>query len=159
MDTRTSLTNPAKRLPAMMLESSSGTEVSLEIPRRRSGVVVLIHGGACAICRAYVLGLLARAAEIAEWDGQLLVVQDGESADLQLGEDAAEGARVYIDRERILQLRIGLAAPAVLVADQWREIHLMESAGAEHGFVAIDEILAWLRYLAVQCPECQGEAF
>ena len=29
---------------------------------------------------------------------------------------------------------------------------------AEHRSIAPEELIEWLRYLAIQCPECQGEA-
>ena len=52
----------------------------------------------------------------------------------------------------------GIPAPAVLIADQWGELFVVEPAGDDHGFIEPDEVVSWLRYLAIQCPECQGEA-
>src|SRR5690606_28775006 len=33
-----------------------------------------------------------------------------------------------------------------------------EEAGDDHRFLPPEELVEWARYLAVQCPECQGEA-
>lgn len=68
-----------------------------------------------------------------------------------------ERVRVAADPERRLA-SAGITVPAVLIADQWGELFVVEPAGVEHVLLAPDEIVAWLRYLAVQCPECQGEA-
>ena len=64
----------------------------------------------------------------------------------------------------------GLPNPGVLVADQWGEIfHVapielggadVDSADATHAAHAADAetLIEWLRYIQMQCPECQGEA-
>ncbi len=46
----------------------------------------------------------------------------------------------------------------MVVADQWGEVHAAEEAGPEHRFLPPDEVEAWVRHLAVRCPECEGEA-
>jgi hypothetical protein len=48
---------------------------------------------------------------------------------------------------------------AVVIADQWGEVRMAEAAGPSHRFEAGDEIVQWLRFIAIECPECQGEAF
>lgn len=51
-----------------------------------------------------------------------------------------------------------LDPPALAIADQWGEVHAGVAAGAEHRWLAVAEVADWLRYLAMQCPECEGEA-
>ena len=50
-------------------------------------------------------------------------------------------------------------APAVAVIDQWGDITDVHAAGPDHAFAAVSEVVSWARFLAVQCPECEGEAY
>jgi hypothetical protein len=96
----------------------------------REAVVVLnLHIRDCEACSAYTTRLAHTAAEIAEWDGRVIELRD-------------------VDTE----------APAVIIADQWGEIGVAESAGDAHHFMEPSEVVTWLRYLAMKCPECEGEA-
>jgi hypothetical protein len=53
----------------------------------------------------------------------------------------------------------GLPMPGVLVADQWGEIYYVAPIEADEPSAADPEaLLAWLRFVQYQCPECQGEA-
>lgn len=51
----------------------------------------------------------------------------------------------------------GLAAPGVLVADRWGEIQYVTAGKAIADLPGPDALVEWLRYVQVQCPECQGE--
>jgi hypothetical protein len=51
-----------------------------------------------------------------------------------------------------------LPRPGVVIADRWGEIYFVWSARAIADLPDIDEILESLRYVAHECPECQGEA-
>ena len=46
----------------------------------------------------------------------------------------------------------GLPSPGVAVADRWGELFFV-AAGLE----PVDELIEWLRYTQMQCPECRGE--
>lgn len=52
----------------------------------------------------------------------------------------------------------GLPAPAAIVADRWGEIYFAAGADDVDGLPAPDELVDWLRYVQVKCPECEGEA-
>jgi hypothetical protein len=52
----------------------------------------------------------------------------------------------------------GMPSPGVLVADRWGEIHFIAGAVRVEGLPPASEIVEWVRYVAYQCPECQGEA-
>jgi hypothetical protein len=48
-----------------------------------------------------------------------------------------------------------LAAPAALVADRWGEIlHLETGSSGESCFPDINELLSWVHFAEIQCPEC-----
>ncbi len=134
MTTRT-LLETGQRLPMMTVESVDG---GAPVPLRRSGrkatVLVTLHRE-CDACRAYLDALAHEQAGIDEWDGRVAATFANEAT-----ADA------------------GIPAPAVLIADQWGELFVIEPAGNGHAFIEPAEVLSWLRYLAVQCPECQGEA-
>ena len=110
-------------------------EVGKMLPRglrgggRNATVVAVLHDRDCSACAAYLAQLSEHAPEIDAWDGRVKHVRD-------------------IDED----------APAVIIADQWGEIAVVERAGAAHRFIEPAEVITWLRHLAMKCPECEGEA-
>jgi hypothetical protein len=51
-----------------------------------------------------------------------------------------------------------VAAPAVVVADQWGEVAHVAAASRPEGLPDPDALLDWIRFLRIRCPECEGEA-
>jgi hypothetical protein len=51
----------------------------------------------------------------------------------------------------------GMPAPGCAVADRWGEIQWIASAELPAGLPHAREIAAWLRFVEIQCPECEGE--
>ena len=96
---------------------------------RAATVIVVLHDRECEACAAYVAKLSEQAEEIGEWDGRVKYVRD-------------------VDEH----------APGVIIADQWGEIAVVGHAGEAHRFMAPAEVITWLQYLAMKCPECEGEA-
>ena len=70
----------------------------------------------------------------------------------------APSPRVLVDVEQRVARACGVAPPALLIADRWGVLHLTHDAGADHEWPAPAEVVSWLRYLAIRCPECEGEA-
>lgn len=159
MDTRRDeLVNPARRLPDLRLAGGpDGAPTPVRARGRRSPVLVLVHPSPCAECARYVERLEASRDALVEADGHPAVVAPeawGEAA-------AAWGSGrfpVLADPDGRLATSMGVRAPALIVADQWGEIHEAHEAGEEHRFPAIEALASTLGYLAVRCPECQGEA-
>jgi hypothetical protein len=50
----------------------------------------------------------------------------------------------------------GLSAPRVLNADRWGEILYIEAPAADDlsRLPSVDELLSWVRFARIQCPEC-----
>jgi hypothetical protein len=48
----------------------------------------------------------------------------------------------------------GLPAPAVMVADRWGEIVRIFTADADVPLPNADELLDWINFIRMQCPEC-----
>ena len=51
----------------------------------------------------------------------------------------------------------GLPATGLLIADGWGEITYARSGGTLADLPDPDEILDWLRFTRMRCPECEGE--
>lgn len=156
---RGELIDPPRRLPELALPRAPGGEpCPLRAPGRRSPVLVLVHGDGCAACGEFVARLEAEIQSIEEWDGRPLVIAPEDLARAG-GLRLRTGLPVLADPERRLGTALSVRPPALVVADQWGEVHEVHPAGEDHRFPEPDAVVAWLRYLAVQCPECQGEAF
>ncbi len=99
-----------------------------------------------------------RRSELEEWDGRLvLIVPEARTGE---ADDAAESPSrfpVLVDAAERLAGALSVRPPATVVADQWGEIHSVEETGREHRFPPPNDLVEWVRYRAVQCPECPGE--
>lgn len=51
----------------------------------------------------------------------------------------------------------GLPARGCVIADRWGEIVHMASVGPTTTFPPVDELLEWVSYTQMRCPECEGE--
>ena len=117
----------------------------------RSVLIVLIHSD-CSNCATWVEKLAAQKDEIGSWKGDVRLVADRAAP-------SSHSFQQLLDSEQRLAGALGVAAPAVVIADQWGEIHEAAEAGEEHGFLPIESAVEWIRHLATSCPECEGEAF
>jgi len=143
------------RLPDLALPSVDGrSTVPLKPGGRLNPVIVALHGGGCEPCRAYLRDLASTAAELREWDAHVVVV----AHDAEVAVDQNLPFPVVVDAERIFETRTGIAGAAVVIADQWGEIAHVAEAAQDHDLPSAREIVEWVQYLAIQCPECQGEA-
>jgi hypothetical protein len=49
----------------------------------------------------------------------------------------------------------GVTGPAIIVADRWGEIvHLDAAFGRTSQLPEVDELLSWVHFVEIQCPEC-----
>ncbi|HEU4451587.1 MAG TPA: redoxin domain-containing protein [Longimicrobium sp.] len=150
----------ARRLPDVKLAAApGGSPMPLRPPGRISPVLVLVDDAECDACRAWLHRLAAASDDIAEWDGRVIVVVPASPGQaIGIAGDAAKHFTVLADPDRTLAARLGISIPAVIIADQYGEIHHAAPGGDGHDLPEPAEVVGWLRYLAVQCPECQGEA-
>ena len=144
---------PGAGLPDLALPSAPGDNaVPLRPGGRLNPVVVALHGGGCEECRAYLRDLAAVASDLREWDAHVVVIaRDAEGVDPDLPYP------VVVDAEGAFAARTGISGAAVVIADQWGEVAHVAEAGEGHDLPDAKEIVEWVRYLAIQCPECQGE--
>ena len=52
----------------------------------------------------------------------------------------------------------GIPSPGVVIADRWGEIYHVEGADHASDLPTADDLIEWVRFVRLQCPECQGEA-
>lgn len=150
-----------ERLPDLRLAAApDGAPVPLVAPGgRQVPVIVAVDGAECADCLAYLRRLAEAAAEIAEWDGRVLVVVPGDADEAaRLAESVHPPFPVLADPERRLAGRLRLHGAAVLVADPWGEVRFRHEAGTAHDLPEPAELVDWARFVAIQCPECEGES-
>lgn len=151
--------NPSRRLPELSLPLySTGEPTPIRLRRRRSPLLILVHGSVCLLCAEFVARLEAEVEAIQDWDGYPLVITTGTRDAHEVAASAAVFP-VVMDAEGRLAGALGIRAPAVIIADQWGEVHETREAGDGHDFPRAREVVTYLRYLSIQCPECQGESF
>jgi hypothetical protein len=124
--------------------------VRLRPPGRLNPVVAALHGAGCEACRAWLDRLATAADELREWDAHVVVIAPAEIPEAPFP--------MALDADGVFAARTGLCGAALVIADQWGEVAHVAGGGEGHGLSEPAEIVEWVRYLATQCPECQGEA-
>jgi peroxiredoxin len=153
---------PTERLPDLRLPTAPGGAPVPLVPSggRRVPVILAVHAADCAGCRAFAQSLAAADAELREWDAHVVVVVPGDAEGAaRFADVAALPFPVVVDAERKLWMRTGMEGAATIVADPWGEVRMRHVAGAAHDLPSPAELVDWARFVAMQCPECEGEAW
>ena len=89
-----------------------------------------------------------------------------------LSDDSSPDAQTYIQQLRealpalaahdavvvVTTMQIdGMPLPGCAVADRWGEMQWVASADRVAELPSAREIAAWLQFVEIQCPECEGE--
>lgn len=140
------------RLPELALPALAGGAGTALRARRQGTVLALLRAPLAARDAAWVRDFAAREAELREWDGRALVVLECASGDADaiasLGA-VAPAVPVLADAHGALARAAGVAAPALVITDQYGEVYA--SREATEGWMPLDEIVAWLKYLSIRC--------
>jgi hypothetical protein len=130
-----------------MTEASSGAEVSMWDFRQRFSVAVCFLHDRCEACAGYAQKLAGLEGDLRDVDARAIVV---------LSEPGVLDLPVWVDgRARARQRFLGPAAelPVILIVDRYvAALRSFPSRG--HAFPLPGEVVATLRHLAFQCPEC-----
>lgn len=94
-------------------------------------VLISTHGLACEPCRNWLHRALAREEEILSWGGRIVVPEAEEGVDVR-------------------------TSGWVAVADEWGEVFHAAAIGPDHVFPDTSDLATWVRFVAIQCPECEG---
>ena len=70
------------------------------------------------------------------------------------GDISAQDAEWVITRDSIPDV----PAPGVVIADRWGEVQFVAGSARVAGLPSPDDLLDWLAYVQVKCPECEGES-
>ncbi len=140
-------------LPGVSLPPApSGALVDLR-GGRGPQVLIVMHSPACEECRGYVRACLGSdIVRGSEWGGRLVVVVPGELAAAAALAEAIPDAAVLADSEG----KLARGGAMIVIADEWGEVYFVGSAGARHDFPGSAEITEWVRFIAIQCPECES---
>jgi hypothetical protein len=130
-----------------MTVASSGAEVSMWDFRQRFSVAVCFLHDRCDACAGYARKLADLEGDLRDVDARAIVVRS---------EPGILDLPVWVDgRARARQRLLGPAAelPVILIVDRYgAAMRSFPSRG--HAFPPPAEVVATLRHLAFQCPEC-----
>jgi hypothetical protein len=110
-----------------------------------------MHSASCAGCMVYLRELIEMNEDA--FGARIFgIIPDGrESVQAMPGDDPLAAA-LLTDSERVLA--DGVAR--MVAADEWGEIYCCEALGPGHNGSSPREAVEWARFIAIQCPECEG---
>ncbi|HUE77671.1 MAG TPA: hypothetical protein VMM83_06995 [Longimicrobiales bacterium] len=44
----------------------------------------------------------------------------------------------------------------LIIADEWGETLFPSDSALQHSAISPDEVLEWVKFVAIQCPECEA---
>ena len=134
------------RLPDVALPPLAGGDPVPVRMRRTGTVLVLLDASPAPRDVAYVRALADAHDELAGWDGRAFaVVADGAARLPELALPVLHDARGIVARAA------GVTVPALVVADQWGEIHAAHAVGADDAWLHPREVADWLRFITIRC--------
>jgi peroxiredoxin len=147
-------------LPGFMLPDIDGSSVSLESYRGRTNLVVVFAGQRMDESPLAVLleELVARREEFTLEAAQVLVAVTSRPA--AVPQHGRWAFPVLVDDGGHIHRNVGATdaegrpAPAVFVTDRFREICAAYLPGHGSALPGAKEILDWLVFINIQCPEC-----
>lgn len=152
------------RLPSVRLREVAGGGGVAVRPSRGPRVLVTLHRADCEECVGYVKEIAATREPLESWGADLLVISPeplpvgdaGLTGLTRLGVPVLEDPGHVVADGRL----------TVIIADEWGEVYFAsepEGSGSEasgskagHGLIAPDEVVEWVKFVAIQCPECEG---
>ena len=131
-DARTSHLTAGDRVPHVAIATLDGGRVdyAADVWQRKQLLLVSLASPGAPAAAAFVRALAARADDCAALDTACLVTGDEVP---------------------------GVPRPGVLIADRWGEVQHV-AGGTVEELPQPDALVAWLQFLAQQCPECEGES-
>lgn len=159
---RRNKTKRGELLPDVTLPSGGRQNVRLSDYRGRLNLVVILAGG---MDDENVTQLLASAARkhsdlLSEEAAVIAIVSKNRAGRTPSVLRADWPLVVLIDRDGHAHQAFnaldadGTAVPAVFIADRYGEIYAEYHADGQHELPGIDEVLEWLSFINIQCPEC-----
>ena len=158
--------------PQFCLYSIQGERVCLQdLYEENNLVLVFIHGLNCPDCRSTVQAFVERETEYRGQAGKVLFILPDDNHNLheQVGKDHLLSSltgevlhSILVDPEGTTRRRYADLMSASLVGDEDTVIFVLDTYGAPYTAVIAQElnseevhkeILSWLQYINIQCPE------
>ena len=152
-------------IPFRTLPLARGGELSLEAWRGRHAAAVLFtHDAACQACHGYAKQLARQAGRMLEADAlPLVVVRDAPEAARHWAAELPEGTWLLADPAGVwthaVQELFGADAGDVLLLmlDRFAAPRAVSVAAEAGGLAGPAAATDWLRFLALECPECGND--
>lgn len=148
--------NTGQRVPDFDLPSSAGRRVATSSYRGRRNLVLAFVGKPAAdAARALLTTLAAHYPEFAEEEAEVLAVIQGsiQEAERAKRQDTLPFP-LLADEEGTVHRSFGaLASAAIYITDRFGEIFGVYRTGAGEPLPTAEEMLDWLRFIGLQCPE------
>jgi peroxiredoxin len=147
------------RLPAFLLPSSRGVALGPPRYRQRKHLVLLCLDPERPADQAYLATVAQLYAEFREMDTEVLALLPQTPGDLAaLAGDLALPFPLLADdgtaRARLLPADTPATVVAALVADRYGIVTYQMVAADAAALAPPEEVLAWARFLGMQCAEC-----
>jgi len=114
--------------------------------------ILAMHSADCIGCRDYVRGI-ANDPDLSAWGGHLtIIVRDSLDTATKLYEQLHRCAQVLADPGH----SVAIADGSLAVTDEWGEVYFETTVDTEHQLPPPPEVVNWVRFIAIQCPECVG---
>ena len=139
------------RLPDLSLPRADGGDAVPVRAHRRGTVLVLLGARVREADVEYLRSLAAHEDALRAWDGRVLVVVPDAASSRDGGAPGASPFPVVVDAASRLARAADVVPPALVVADQWGEVHVAEHVADGAAWLPPDEVEAWLRTIAERC--------
>lgn len=154
-----------RSIPLRTLPRAAGGQFSLEAWRGGSAAAVFFaHGADCLACYGYAKQLARQAGPMEEADARpLVVVRDSPQAAREWATELQEGTLLLADPGGAWAGTVGPLfaverdAVFLLVLDRYLAPRAISSASEAGGLVGPVAAIEWLRFLALECPECGND--
>lgn len=152
-------------IPFRMLPDVTGGASALEATRWRGATTLFFaHDATCLACHGYAKQLARQAAAMRDADAQpVAVVGDTPGPVRSWTQEMPAGAVLLADPEggwkRAVQTALSVEQDAVLllVLDRYAAPRAVSVAAEAGGLIGPAEATDWLRFLALECPECDND--
>ncbi|MGH7449159.1 MAG: hypothetical protein ACRELT_16420 [Longimicrobiales bacterium] len=135
---------PLQRLPRLQLNGPAGT-IRLHAPELGAPVLLLVRNEALDRSRPYISALVESLSELRNRDGRALLITEDDVG--KTGLPSAVASRDVWDS-------LSIDDSALIIADRWGVVYVVKETTTFEDLPPAEEVVGWVRYLAMQRPEC-----
>jgi mycoredoxin len=154
-----------RAIPLRPVGAAEGRPFSLASLRgRRQVALFLAHGSDCLTCFGYARQLARQGAAMDEADATSVIVVAGSDPGAEQWSDAVALSATLVDDpgaawKTDIAAHLGVPADAAMlvVLDRFLAPRATSTAPDAGGLIDPTDATDWLRFLALECPECSGE--